>query len=153
MTQFHEQSCAAREGTLGDTAEAIFEETYPLKWVRYGLNRPPLKMSSLSELVRTTPDYLTSDGFVEVKGLGRDQRLKIKQSSLTAMKHWDLMMPLRIFIWDSHKKRSTTVPLNFIEQLINTPDACTHDWFDQNTSSPKAYWGVPADLIFQGAEE
>ena len=106
---------------MGDQAEAIFEETYGNNFVRWGLNRPPLQMHKLSTTVRYSPDYLTSDGFVEVKGCGRDGQIKLKLENWNALEFWSAVMPVRLFVWDSHKKRHCIVGLGELARVINDP--------------------------------
>ena len=75
---FKDGTWAQRFGALGDEAEQVFERVARYGWVRYGLNRPPLQMHRLPARIRYTPDYLMSNKFIEVQGLGRDQKLKLK---------------------------------------------------------------------------
>ena len=144
MSQFHTQSWVGRFAELGDTAEAIFEQVYPNNWVRFGLNRPPLKMSSLTVRSRYAPDYLTSDGYVEVKGCGRDGIIKIKRENLDALQWWHSNEQVRFFFWDSHRTRHVMVGLRELTDLIDNPDAgITLGHFHD----PKAFFGVPVNSL------
>jgi hypothetical protein len=139
---FHEQNFSARFGAMGDEAEARFEETYLKGWVRFGLNRPPLKMSSLPMRLRHMPDYLTSDGFVEVKGIGRDETLKIKVDEYNCMNFWHQLFPMTVFVWSSHRKAIANISLGEVSALINNGDAQLQKFHDG-----KAYFAVDADRL------
>lgn len=105
MTSFRDQNFTHRFAAMGDEAEAVFEEVHNAAWIRYGLNRPPLRMSSLSPFVRYTPDYLTSTSFVEVQGVGRDRKLKLKYEKKDALDDWDYQFPVELFVWDKTMSR------------------------------------------------
>lgn len=105
MSSFRDQGWVARFGALGDEAEGIFEATYPEGWARFGLNRPPIRLSSVPPFIRYTPDYLTSKGLVEVQGLGRDQTFKLKVDKLAALHQWAEHFRVDLFVWDSSKRR------------------------------------------------
>lgn len=94
---------------MGDEAEQKFEEVYEQGYVRYGLCRPPIQMHKLAPFVRYTPDYLTSTSLVEVQGVGRDRKLKIKKEKAKALSEWEETFPLRFFIWDSFLNQHTMV--------------------------------------------
>lgn len=118
MGDFHKQSFEARYGAMGDEAEAIFEEVHEKGWVRWGLNRPPIQVSALTTKIRYAPDYLTSDGFIEVMGVGRDQTLKLKIEKLLCLLQWHQEMDTRLFIWDSTNKRYCYVSIpDLVSQL------------------------------------
>jgi hypothetical protein len=90
--------------------------------------------------VRASPDYLTSSGFVECKGVGRDGTIKIKVEDYVSLQFWRLLMPVDIFVWDSSQRRWTQAPLGTIERLIGE-GAFSTGVFDSETSSPKSYMG------------
>lgn len=97
---------------MGDEAEAKFERSYGSGFTRYGLNRPNIKVADLPLVIRYTPDYLTNEGFVECKGVGKDQLLKLKLDQLFALQWWDGLMLVRVFIWDSFNGRWTMLTLD-----------------------------------------
>lgn len=120
MTAFHQQSWNQRFQTMGDEAESIFEQVYKNNWVRTGLNRPPLKMSSLAVAVRYMPDYLTSNSWVEVQGCGRDKVVRIKREKLDALTDWAFLgHPVEFFFWDTTNKRHTQVTLGSVLELAS----------------------------------
>ena len=99
---------------MGDEAEGVFEELYNVNGVgfaRFGFNRPNLHMSKLPTHLRYAPDYVTEDGFVEVQGFGRDQTCKLKVDKWEALRYWDCLHPVYLFVYDSFNKRSTTIAL------------------------------------------
>lgn len=132
-----------RINKLGDAAEKAFEQTFDHGWIRFGLNRPPLDVSALPKRLRYTPDYLTSKGFVECQGFGRDQLLKVKRDKLDAMCWWATVHPVDYFIWDSSKKRSMFMPLDQLLTMIDL-GLCTLDWFPES----KAFFSFAAKDLF-----
>ena len=141
---FHERTFANRFGAMGDEAESVFEATHPAGYVRFGLNRPPLHMASLPVRVRYAPDYLTSKGFVEVKGCGRDQRLKVKLENLNALHYWNQLFTTSVFVWDSSKKRHTTFTIKQLQKVIDDPaGGVVSDHFHDG----KMYFAVPLEAF------
>jgi hypothetical protein len=120
MGSYPDAPWEARYGTLGDTAEAEFEARFKLGFVRTGLKRPPLRVRDIHPYVRQMPDYLTSRGWVEVMGLGEDQILKLKIGKLEALRFWSMLMPVVLWVWDSHNKRHTEVALERVEKMAIT---------------------------------
>jgi hypothetical protein len=110
MNQFRNQSFAARMGAMGDEAEFAFESAHQGGFVRFGLNRPPVAVQQLPPQIRYTPDYLTSSGFVEVQGVGRDRIAKIKIEKAVALQQWHSIFNLEMFIWDSKTKTHRYLP-------------------------------------------
>lgn len=118
MTSFHQQSWGDRFAKMGDQAEGVFEGSTSNGYVHYGLSRPPINMGKLPEFLRYTPDYLQHDRLVEVKGLGRDQVLKVKTEQIRALNEWDEKYPVDVFIYDSANNRYTQVSLLELRELI-----------------------------------
>lgn len=144
---FKDRRWESRFEAMGDQAEAKFEEVCDRGFVRYGLNRPPIRMSMLPEFVRYTPDYLTSKCFVEVQGFGRDQTFKLKVDKYQALVAWSAFHPVEIFIYDSYNDRSIQLTLDDVYQL----------WQDYGSGGSfpegKQYWSVPASAIFAEVED
>jgi hypothetical protein len=125
---FRDQSFANRFAKMGDQAEGVFEATYPQNWERFGLDRAQINLSRVPEFIRFTPDYLTAKGLVEVQGFGRDQRFKLKDAKLAALREWHDIFRTDLFVWDSHNKRFGWVRL---PELTLALDAYgTEDAFD-----------------------
>lgn len=142
---FKDQSFSKRFQGMGDIAEGAFEERYPENYVRYGLNRPPLKMSSLPPVVRYTPDYLTSKAFVEVQGLGADQIFKLKIDKLESLSHWNAMHPVLLYVYDSHNTRDKVLDWKTLTNLTVKAKIAS---FPEG----KKYYAVPASQIWVDAE-
>jgi hypothetical protein len=110
--RFSEQNLAARKGTMGEIAEAVFEATYPQGWCRWGIDRPPIQVAKVPAFVRFAPDYLTSKGFVEVQGFGKDQKIKLKHAKYDALNEWHGIFRVDLFFYDSHNSRYGFVRLH-----------------------------------------
>jgi hypothetical protein len=68
--------------------------------------------------VRMAPDYFDSDGFIEVMGFGTDQTIKLKDVKHEVLQDYQAIWPVRIFLWDSFKKRWSIAPLSAIETAL-----------------------------------
>lgn len=147
MTTFKDESWDTRFKAMGDEAEGRFEayatDVLGLGFVRFGLDRPPLKMSALPTRLRYTPDYLMSNYLVEVQGFGRDQVFKIKLEKLNSLHWWNDLHPVRLFVWDSTHGRSCMIPLETIAALINDGHATLASF-----PEGKAYFAIQGDDIF-----
>lgn len=145
---FKDQDFTKRFEAMGDEAEGIFEKVFGKGFVRTGLNRPPIQMHKLPARIRYTPDYLTSQGYVEVQGFGRDQRIKLKIDKWMSLHYWNSLFPVRLFLWDTTNKRYCYVTL---EQL----DACFASGEASIESFPegKPYLSFDADVVFLAATD
>lgn len=112
---WHNQPWHLRRNIMGDTAETKFEETHDslgIKYVRYGLNRPPFKVITLPRFIRYAPDYLMADRLVEVQGIGRSAELRLKVDKYAALMAWnDMVLNVDLWVWDSHRIRYSQTPL------------------------------------------
>jgi len=119
---FHSKPFSKRYLHMGNLAQGVF-----LRWAErnnvavdeFGFNRPPFtKFFELPRVLRYTPDYVcevaddvfeigTRHVMVEVKGVGRDQSVKIKIDNLNSLVEWESFTgcPLVLFVFDSHHKR------------------------------------------------
>lgn len=144
-TAFKDRSWASRFANMGDASEEKFVEYIAGKCERWGINRPEgVHVPTLPARVRAAPDYLTDWGFVECLGLGRRQVLQLKLEKHGVLRWWNDLMPVHVWVWDSHKKRSTVVTLDQLDKLIQTPGLITTDYFDDR----KLVFVIPADKIF-----
>lgn len=144
---YHKRSWESRYAQLGDQAEARCEEYLKRQkrgYIRSGLCRPPLQVSKLDLMERYRPDFLTSRGYVEAKGMGRDQLLKIKVENLEALWRWEAIMPVQVFVYDSHKDRHCILDLEEVDLLIE-------EWGEVGVfpDNHKQYWSIPAERIFR----
>jgi hypothetical protein len=146
VNAFKDKSFAARYEGMGDIAEAAFEEYAELEgisYVRYGLDRPPLRVAALPARLRYTPDYLTTDSFVEVQGFGTDQTMKLKLDKWGALHWWSDLHPVQMFFYDSKNDRHETLWLGEVDNLISYH--ATLDRFPEG----KPYFAVPAEVLFE----
>lgn len=139
---YHQQSFAARSGAMGDQAEFVFETVWPAAWVRFGLNRPPLQMSSLPEMLRHSPDYLTSKCFVEVAGFGTDQVFKWKDVKQVSLLSWNDIFDTRVFIFDSKNKRYGDCSIEELGSVLRKKQVTSAAFHDGPT-----YKAIPADVL------
>ncbi len=146
---FSEAPWAVRFGAMGDMAESKFLEHCDGKAERFGLSRPEgVHVPLLPARMRGAPDFVTNNGLVECKGLGRAQFLQIKLETYGVMHYWRGLMPLWIFVWDSHKKRKCMISLEALDALLNTPDLINIGYFDDS----KLVFRIPADAVFEAAD-
>jgi hypothetical protein len=116
---FHKQDFKDRFHTMGDPAEAAFQQVYEdTNMVRTGLDRPPIAMWMLPPVIRNIPDFLLSNGFVECMGVGRDQTLKLKVEKFESMRTWNELFGVRLFLWDSHHERWSIWPVDELEEIV-----------------------------------
>lgn len=154
---FKDRSWEHRFQAMGDEAESKFEEyaenTLRLGFVRYGLARPPIQMHKLPKRLCYTPDYLMSTKLVEVQGVGRDQKVKLKHDKLNSLRWWNDFVRegfdgVHLFIWDSHKQRMCMFHLSLLDRLLA-------DGKGELGSFPegKPYISWDADDVFEYAGE
>lgn len=150
MSAFKDQSWEQRYTQMGDQAEGRFEryatEELQLSFLRFGLDRPPLRMSQLPTRLRYTPDYLMSNKFVEVQGFGRDQTFKIKLEKLNCLHWWNDLHPTFFYVWDSKNERECMLHLFLIDGIINSGQV-TLDHFPEG----KAYFALKGEDVFDAA--
>jgi len=142
VTRFADKDFASRLGALGDEAESVFEEVYPKGWAVYGLRRPPIRVAALAPKIRFSPDYITSDGFIEVASVFTERVLKLKVAKHIALLQWNQEMPTYLFIWDSPENRYTLPPMT-IEQVTDAVAAASVDHFPEGTP----YWAIPVEEL------
>lgn len=135
---FHQQSFSNRFRAMGDEAEGVFEQANEGKFVRYGLNRPPIGMHQMPPKIRYTPDYMTTHALVEVMGVGNDRILKLKTEKAHALQDWHEDWNVELFLWDSKLKQHTTIKWPILwELVIDMP---------MNTfPEGKQYWEIDVD--------
>jgi hypothetical protein len=126
QSAFSQQNWKARKSYLGHTSENAFEQ-YCLKegiqFEHFGQkSESSLDYKALSIYLRTRPDYICQRGsdmfFVEVKGVGRDGILKIKFESIIGAPYWATMLPLKIFVYDSARKKYSLFSFDQLKQKL-----------------------------------
>lgn len=126
---------------MGDEAEAVFEMVYGKGFEAYGLRRPKVSLRQVPPFVRFTPDYLTSDGLIEVQGFGQDQVCKFKVGKLSALEEWNAQFGVTFFLYDKTNQRFGYISLGPLMELLPTKGTLTT--FPEGTP----YWAVPADEL------
>ena len=94
-----------------EQAERFFQSS-GMRWQRYGWSAdylPTADYRQISNTLRMKPDYLVKQlgndySFCEVKGCG-SAGLKIKLSSLEAMREWSKKGSVLLFIWHGSTKQ------------------------------------------------
>lgn len=147
MSAFSDQSWETRYASMGDASEKRFEEYMEGRFERWGINRPDIHVPSLPARVRAAPDYLVTDpepAFVECMGIGRKQKLQVKLEKFGVLRYWNDLLPVKVWVYDSHRKRSGLIDLDDLDYLIQRPEQTEFTWFD----GKKLVFTVPADDIF-----
>ena len=136
---FHARDFQGRFATLGDPAESAFFERNP-KAHRVGLCRPDFSMSGMPYTMRYAPDFMLRTHFVECMGIatGGSGTLKIKLEKLNALRMWEVLGPVRLWVWDSTKEQFWDALLPEWEQQCHLFGE--KKFFDDNN---KAYWDLP----------
>jgi hypothetical protein len=135
---FHTQNFQTRFGTMGDTAEAVFDLLFPANHP-LGLCRPPFNVSGMPAPMRYAPDRMTRSAFVEIMGIGRDQTLKMKVEKLDALSAWRALGPVELFVFDSANRRYWCRALRDWDQAFD--DHGTEGMFPEG----KEYVGLHSD--------
>jgi hypothetical protein len=106
MTTYRDSQWAKRYKTMGDTAEEAFLQVHPYAH-RLGLNRPNFDVRGMSEDMRYAPDFMVPDCLYEVMGVASrgDSTLKFKLDKASSLQTWECIGPVRLWIYDSSKKR------------------------------------------------
>jgi hypothetical protein len=122
--------CSTRERMMysGKNAEQqaeLFFHNSGIKFQRYGWNGsegylPSGDYQRISATLRAKPDYIVKQtgnySLVEVKGCG-NAGLKIKLSSIGAMRDWHKKAPVLLFIWHGSKKQFAFLSLGKLMEL------------------------------------
>lgn len=130
QSAFNQQNWKARKAYLGHTSENAFEQYCTKEGIlfeHFGQNQESfLDYKVLSVYLRTRPDYICQRGnesfFVEVKGVGRDGILKIKLESIVGIPFWDTLLPVKIFVYDSSRKKCSFFPFSNLKQKLTKND-------------------------------
>jgi len=125
---FSECSTRERMSFAGKDAETqaekfLFQNHYQFQ--RYGLEAGNTTVSEAMKLpatIRMKPDYLVKQlgnySFVEAKGCG-SFGLKIKLSSIEAMREWQKKAPVLMFIWHGSTKQFAFLTLGKLMELCH----------------------------------
>lgn len=148
MTSFSDKPWSSRFLSMGDASERKWLEYCDGQCERVGLDRPEgIHVPSLPARVRAAPDFLVTSpepAYVECMGIGRKQILQIKLEKWGVLRYWNDLLPVKVWCWDSYKKRSGLIDLDDLDHLIQTPNLVQIVYFDGR----KLAFGVPADPLF-----
>jgi hypothetical protein len=113
---------------LGDEAEERYEtdrRNRGIRWTEYGIRRPPFngrEMAQLPDSIRHGPDYIESVRgrlrFVEVQGVGADQRCKLKDAKLQALAEANAELPAVLWVWNSPLRVYAVLPFTQVALLM-----------------------------------
>lgn len=161
--EYSRRGFLSRHENRGLTSEACFRwwtKENDVVSLKTGFDDPPFKyFPSLPRTIRQTPDVLCEDQgnvlatypqrlrkkhfYVEVKSVGKDGTLKVKDENIDSMLKWQKFgeRPLFLFVYDSHTRRhSKLIPL---DEMIKMP--FTADVFPVERGTAKSYRGLPVD--------
>lgn len=130
QTTFNQKDWKARKDFLGHTSEQAFEQyciKEGIRFERFGQKHESTLDYNLIDLyIRTRPDYICQhEGkafFVEVKGVGRDGILKIKLENIVSLPYWSTLMPVKVFVYDSSRKKCSLFPFTSLKQKLTRLD-------------------------------
>ncbi len=150
LSMSKEPNFMRRMSVMGDWSEEVFKnwaEENEVIVEEWGLKRPAFKrFSRIPANVRHQPDYLCEDKkrhfFVEVKGVGNDQKIKIKLEDLSIIRATSEFheLPVMFFVYDMKKKR--TALFNYYAVVENKDDLTIAEFPDGN----KKYYQVPTSM-------
>lgn len=146
---FKDQSFDERFKQMGDQAEGKCAEWLASQnrgYERYGLDRPNLRMDMLPARIRHTPDFVTSRGFIECKGFGRDQTAKVKFEDINCLSWWNDCFPVSLFFYDSANERSICLEFELVRDKLLADERVTKGVFPD--ANPKPYWAIPAAVLW-----
>lgn len=153
---YHEQAYAARHGSLGDEAEAVFEAVRPFGRIeRYGWDRPDnISFRHVPLVPRHTPDYYATGGYlVEVMGCGKDNILKgLKVKKYEALKWWASMpnVELILFLWNSHLEQWCMLNWEGTKRLVAKNRSNVAAFHDGNEYFPLPWDDIVASAFHKG---
>lgn len=120
---FRDQSWGTRIHKMGDQAEEQFRKwarRNQLSVERLGWDRPKMGVKKMSTELKHLPDFYGSDGYLyEVVGMGADGKLKgIKVAKWEALKFWNRVQPVRVFVFSSKEKKVVLLPWPTLVQMV-----------------------------------
>lgn len=138
---FKDKSWNGRYGSMGDTAETAFLGVHPYAH-RMGLNRPVFDVRGMADAMRYAPDFMVPDCLYEVMGVASrgDGTLKLKLNKASALQTWQCIGPIRMWIYDSSRKRYWDSP------LVDWLKAChKHASVDRFHDNNQPYFALPIE--------
>jgi hypothetical protein len=148
MTTYRDSKWSKRYATMGDTAEEAFLLVHPYAH-RFGLNRPNFDVRGMLDAMRYAPDFMVPGCMYEVMGVASrgDSTLKFKLDKAAALTTWECIGPVRLWIYDSSRKRYWDAP------LLEWVRAChNHASFERFPDNKKPYYALHIDWFPTEAE-
>lgn len=153
MIKYRDQQFTRRLSKMGDMAEGMFENIAPLgKWERFGWNRPNLTMTHMTDFIRHSPDYYTQIGYlVECAGLGHDGIYKLKLTKYEALKQWNKLQGVKLFLWNSSRSEWAILDWDEVKRLVHKARKKGIEAFenDGNEYFPIDWEWVPGRLPYE----
>jgi hypothetical protein len=135
---FKDKNFTYRLGAMGDQSEGAFErwcEAHDKKYIRWGLDRPPLNLRMIPTRIRC-------------QGFGADQTFKLKLEKHGALHWWNDLHPVDLWVLDSHNDRACFLSLREFDALLAVNYAELHAF-----PEGKTYFAVNGDALFDAAGE
>jgi hypothetical protein len=127
---FSQQNWKERKAYLGHTSENAFEvfcKKEGITFEHFGFKSESLlDYKTIPVYVRTRPDYIcqkeNENFFVEVNGVGKDGIIKIKIDAVVGIPFWEMLLPVKIFIYDSTRKKYSLFPFSMLKRKVTMND-------------------------------
>lgn len=119
---------------MGDWSEAAivaYCDRHNYKYTPFGFNRPNITFRKLPGFLQHMPDFIVEGFqkelvFIEGKGVGRDNILKIKQQDIDILSEWNKQLPVYFSIYHSNKSNiSFGVSLSHIIELCKQAETAS----------------------------
>lgn len=149
-------------------AEEVFEEWAPTKdiaFVRYGWRTPPFDyFKFIPSVLRKSSDYFCECGsikfahiknsrnnrsrhfFLESKGFGRENCVRIKEEDLAGLERWQKFgkLPVVFFLWNQYKSEcSIGLTLDMVQEMKKKAE---QDHYHDGPKD-KLYYKIPASWV------
>lgn len=131
-------------------AYALDRNMRRVPFVPHGLDRAPFSVEALMaapDTVRYAPDYKEEVEkrlrFVEVKGCGRDETIKLKFEQIAALWAHDNELPVWFCFWNNQNRMLIEVK---IDDVFSATEGAETGVFDADTA-PKQYWRLEWDAL------
>lgn len=164
MTSYKDNDFRARwHGAWAAEAQAAYtldRNMMRIPFAPHGLDRAPFSAEALMtapDTVRYAPDFKEEQRshlrYVEVKGCGRDQVIKLKEEQLAALWEHDKELPVWFCFWNNQRRTLIEITIGSVAKLAGAAarEGRTGT-FDPDTA-PKLYYELHwDDLALHGAE-
>ena len=124
-------------------AARAFEAVWPQWYVRYSVERAPFRMTSLPSRLRHAPTYLTSETFIDARGVRPDGTVLLDPEVYEALCWWDMLHPVVLFVHDESTGHWCLEPVSTVSAWVAAGAVRPEPGPGGRTN-----WAVPARLIF-----